>query len=137
LYNGASSLVFKSWAKFLRLFLELINGNLPDKHREILRRLLVSGIAHSHVGLVCESELLISAYVIDISGVVFLDGIFAALAVLGAALTIGTLSYGLDLLDQVIVLVEEFVGVDPSYDVNGDVRSFVLETTMDIDMSVD
>jgi hypothetical protein len=89
------------------------------------------------VGLVCESELLISAYVIDISGVVFLDGIFAALAVLGAALTIGTFFYGLDLLDQVIMLVEEFVGVDPSYDVNGDVRSFVLETTMDIDVSVD
>ena len=98
---------------------------------------MVSGIAHSHVGLVCESELLISAYVIDISGVVFLDGIFAALAVLGAALTIGALFYGLDLLDQVIVLMEEFVGVNPRYDVNGDVRSFMLETTMDIDVSVD
>jgi len=89
------------------------------------------------VGLVCESELLISAYVIDISGVVFLDGIFAALAVLGAALTIGALFYGLDLLDQVIVLMEEFVGVNPRYDVNGNVGSFMLETTMDIDMSVD
>ena len=98
---------------------------------------MVSGIAHSHVGLVRESELLISAYVIDISGVVFLDGIFAALAVLGAALTIGALFYGLDLLDQVIVLMEEFVGVDPRYDINGDIWSFVFETTMDIDVSVD
>jgi hypothetical protein len=89
------------------------------------------------VGLVRESELLISAYVIDISGVVFLDGIFAALAVLGAALTIGALFYGLDLLDQVIVLMEEFVGVDPRYDINGDIWSFVFETTMDIDVSVD
>ena len=98
---------------------------------------MVSGIAHCHVGLVCKSELFISAYVIDISGVVFLDGIFAALAVLGAALTIGALFYGLDLLDKVIVLVEEFVCVDPRYDVNGDVRSFMLKTTMDIDVSVD
>ena len=76
-------------------------------------------------------------YIVDISSIVLLDGVLSrSRFTIFAALSIGALLNGLDLLDQVLVLVEELVGVDAGYDVDWDVGGLVLEASMHVDIGV-
>jgi len=133
LHNGDRILILESRAELFGLLLKLVNRNLSNKHREIFSGCLTTAscVAHGNVSLISEAELFIISDVVDISRVILLD------RVLPRTLSIFTLSVTcffdwFNFGSQMFMLSEKLIGIDTSYNINWDVRSLVLEATMDI-----
>lgn len=81
------------------------------------------------MSLIGKSEFLFLTHVVNICGIILFYGIFSSFL-------FTCLFNWLDFLDQMVVLMEEFVGVDSCNNVDWDVWGFMLETAMDIDVSI-
>ncbi len=89
----------------------------------------MSSVAHSNVGLGRKSEFSLLPHVVDVSSVVFLDSFFLTLV-------FAFRFNWLDFLCEMIVLYKELVGIDSCNDIDRNVRSLVLEASMDVNVSV-
>jgi len=81
------------------------------------------------MGLVGESDFVIMDQIMNILEVILLDAIFSGLF-------FPFVINGLDLLDQVVMLGKELVGVNLCNGVDGDVGSLMLKAPMDIHIGV-